>query len=83
VSISCDPVAPGAVDIVLAHLRSIAIEPAQSLLRIASETGFIERLAAILPGDDAVLRAELITSILFGLRIRRDIVEAGALEQNA
>ena len=80
VDISCDRVPEGAVDIVLAHLRSIAVEPAGAMLRRGGEERFIAPLAEILPGDQATLRAELINALLFGIRTQRDIV--GATELN-
>jgi AcrR family transcriptional regulator len=61
-------------DPLVALLRSSSSDVAGGMLRDALVDGFVRPLAARLDGPDAVLRAELIGSILLGLLVYRTIV---------
>lgn len=65
---------PDSFDPVLALLRSATSEHAATLLRAGLDDEFIGPLAAWLGGEQAVLRASLITAYLTGLSVMRDVI---------
>jgi AcrR family transcriptional regulator len=65
---------PGALDPVIALLRSATNEPAATMLRDTIDAHFVTPLAAWLGGDDALVRAGLIAAALLGLAVTRSII---------
>lgn len=70
---------PGSFDPVLTLLRSATSEHAAPLLRAGLDDEFIGPLAEWLGGEQAVLRASLITAYLTGLSVMRDVIQSGSL----
>lgn len=69
----------GALEPLLALLRSATAEPAASLLRAALNRGFVRPLAGWLGGPEAEVRAGLIAACLMGLTVNRFVVREGVL----
>lgn len=69
----------GALDPLLALLRSAPSGPAAELLREAVADGFVRPLAARLDGEAAEPRAGLIAAYVLGLAVVRDVIGAGPL----
>lgn len=66
---------PGALDPLLALVRSSANDQVRDLLRATIDARFIRPLADWLGGDAAEQRAALIASYVLGLAVARDIVK--------
>ena len=69
----------GALDPLLALLRSAPNGPAAGLLREVVDEGFVRPLASWLGGERAELRAGLIAADLLGLAVARDVIGTAAL----
>jgi AcrR family transcriptional regulator len=65
---------PGALDPLIALLRSATNEQAGAILRRSIEQQFILPLARWLGGKDAELRASLIAALIMGLTVTRDVI---------
>jgi AcrR family transcriptional regulator len=65
---------PGALDPLIALLRSATNEQAAGILRRSIEQQFIVPLARWLGGKDAELRASLIAALIMGLTVTRDVI---------
>jgi AcrR family transcriptional regulator len=64
----------GALDPLIALLRSATNEQAGAILRRSIEKQFILPLAQWLGGKDAELRASLIAAVIMGLTVTRDVI---------
>lgn len=70
---------PGALDPVIALLRSATNEPAAAMLRDSIDAQFITPLAAWLDGEQAMSRAALIAAALLGLAVTRSVIRSAPL----
>ena len=70
---------PGALDPVIALLRSATNESAATMLRDSIDAQFVTPLAAWLGGDHALIRAGLIAAALLGLAVTRSVIRSAAL----
>lgn len=59
--------------------RSLGSAEAREMIAADLNERYIDALARILPGDDALARAGLVVSIVMGVRMMRQVVEAPAL----
>jgi AcrR family transcriptional regulator len=64
----------GALDPLIALLRSATNEQAATILRHSIEQQFIAPLARWLGGEDAELRASMIAAIIMGMAVTRDVI---------
>ena len=69
----------GALDPLIALLRSSTNDQANALLRRSIEEQFVRPLAAWIGGQDADLRASLIAAVVMGLAVTRDVIGAEPL----
>jgi AcrR family transcriptional regulator len=73
----------GALEPLLALLRSSGNETATAIMQDLLETQFVQPLAAWLGGSKAELRAAMIASIVIGLATTRDILESPTLARHS
>ena len=64
-------------------LRSTFTHPEATERMRAAMTGQMEQAAAVIPGEDADLRAALILAILFGVSAGRNLIELGPLRDTS
>ncbi len=69
----------GALDPLIALLRSATNEQAGAILRRSIEQQFIVPLAQWLGGKDAELRASLIAALIMGMAVTRDVIHTEPL----
>lgn len=69
----------GALDPLIALLRSATNDQASALLRRSIEEQFVRPLSAWIGGEDAALRAGMIAALVMGLAVTRDVIGAEPL----